>query len=144
MDDAVVGPPAALQGEVEDLQLERQAEQAGVEHTQRLLEQLLPGLVALHHDYPQRLHAANLCHTRGRGWPGAAMTGPDGEICTWCGAEVEPSDGFRAYEPAGERGATFCRLEHIVPWQMQGGVWLNEPVANPGITGRGTEEMPRY
>ncbi len=70
------------------------------------------------------------------------MTGPDGEKCTWCGAEVEPSGGFRAYEPAGERGATFCRLEHIVPWQMQGGVWLSEPVANPGITGRGTEEMP--
>ena len=31
------------------------------------------------------------------------------EQCTWCGVEVEPDDGFRAYEPAGERRATFCR-----------------------------------
>jgi hypothetical protein len=43
--------------------------------------------------------------------------------CTWCGAEVEPDDGFRAYEPAGERRAAFCRLEHVVPWSIQGAHW---------------------
>jgi hypothetical protein len=55
------------------------------------------------------------------------------ESCTWCGTEVEPGDGFRAYEPAGERRAVFCRLEHIVPWAIQGAHWdagaLTEPPA---------------
>ena len=54
------------------------------------------------------------------------------EPCTWCGAGVEPGDGFRAYEPAGERRAVFCRLEHVVPWAIQGAHWeagtLTEPV----------------
>ena len=31
--------------------------------------------------------------------------------------------GFRAYEPAGERRAVFCRLEHVVPWAIQGPHW---------------------
>ncbi|HET9120248.1 MAG TPA: hypothetical protein VFN72_06915 [Solirubrobacterales bacterium] len=41
------------------------------------------------------------------------------ESCTWCGVEVERDDGFRAYEPVGERRAVFCRLEHLVPWSIQ-------------------------
>jgi hypothetical protein len=45
------------------------------------------------------------------------------ERCTWCGGEVEPDDGFRAYEPAGDRKAVFCRLEHLVPWRIQGAIW---------------------
>ncbi len=45
------------------------------------------------------------------------------ETCTWCGTEVEAGDGFRAYEPAGGRRATFCRLEHIVPWAIRGAHW---------------------
>jgi hypothetical protein len=53
------------------------------------------------------------------------------EKCTWCGTEVEAGDGFRAYEPAGERRAVFCRLEHVVPWAIQGAHWqaggLTEP-----------------
>jgi hypothetical protein len=36
---------------------------------------------------------------------------------------VDPDDGFRAYEPAGERSATFCRLEHVVPWAIRGPHW---------------------
>ena len=51
--------------------------------------------------------------------------------CDWCGEEVEADDGFRAYEPAGERRAVFCRLEHVVPWAIQGAHWeagaLDEP-----------------
>ena len=42
------------------------------------------------------------------------------EPCSWCGAEVQPDDGFRACEPEAERRAVFCRLEHVVPWVMQG------------------------
>ena len=49
------------------------------------------------------------------------MTGT--EACTWCGAEVESGEGFRAYEPAGERRAVFCRLEHVVPWVISGAYW---------------------
>jgi hypothetical protein len=53
------------------------------------------------------------------------------ETCTWCGAEVEADDGFRAYEPAGTRRAVFCRLEHLIPWAMQDAHWepggVNEP-----------------
>jgi hypothetical protein len=33
-------------------------------------------------------------------------------------------------EPAGERGAVFCRLEHVVPWAIQGARW--EPAVPPG------------
>jgi hypothetical protein len=53
------------------------------------------------------------------------------ERCSWCGNGVEPDDGFRLYEPAGERRAVFCRLEHVVPWAIQGAHWdaggLTEP-----------------
>ncbi len=45
------------------------------------------------------------------------------ERCTWCGAGVEADDGFRLYEPAGERRAVFCRLEHVIPWAIQGPHW---------------------
>ncbi len=51
------------------------------------------------------------------------------EPCTWCGAEVEPDDGFRAYVlsaatntaagSTGEKRAVFCRLEHLIPWSIQ-------------------------
>ena len=45
------------------------------------------------------------------------------ELCSWCGVDVPRDDGFRAAEPAGERTAAFCRLEHIVPWVIQGAHW---------------------
>jgi hypothetical protein len=45
------------------------------------------------------------------------------ERCSWCGTSVEADDGFRAFEPAGERRAAFCRLEHVVPWAIQGPHW---------------------
>lgn len=58
------------------------------------------------------------------------------ETCTWCGAEVEPDDGFRACllsaatstaaGSTGERRAVFCRLEHVVPWAIQGPQWRFE------------------
>ncbi|MGH2962847.1 MAG: hypothetical protein ACRDL3_11750 [Solirubrobacterales bacterium] len=54
------------------------------------------------------------------------------EPCTWCGAEVEADDGFRLYEPTGERRATFCRLEHVIPWTIQGPHWEPGPVEEPG------------
>ena len=55
------------------------------------------------------------------------------EVCTWCGAEVEPDDGFRAYEPGSERRAVFCRLEHVIPWAIQDGGW--DEAASDGEAG---------
>ena len=52
-------------------------------------------------------------------------------MCSWCGAEVEEGDGFRAYEPAGDRTATFCRLEHAVPWAINGAHWSAGALADP-------------
>jgi hypothetical protein len=45
------------------------------------------------------------------------------EPCSWCGERVEPDNGFRACEPEGEKRAVFCRLEHVVPWIIQGAHW---------------------
>ena len=51
--------------------------------------------------------------------------------CSWCGAEVAEGDGYRVGERPGARRAAFCRLEHVVPWAMQGPHWepgeLEEP-----------------
>jgi ribosomal protein L24E len=43
--------------------------------------------------------------------------------CSWCGNEVERDDGFRLAKHAGDRGAVFCRLEHVIPWAIQGAHW---------------------
>ncbi len=58
------------------------------------------------------------------------------ERCSWCGDEVEPDDGFRLAEPAGERRAAFCRLEHAVPWGIQGPHWEPGTIEEP----RGIED----
>ena len=58
------------------------------------------------------------------------------ETCTWCGAGVEGDDGFRLYEPAGARRAAFCRLEHVIPWAIQGAHWEpGEPFQDVGLDG---------
>jgi hypothetical protein len=55
-----------------------------------------------------------------------------GELkCTWCGAAVERDDGYRLAEPAGQRRAVFCRLEHVVPWMIQGPKWEAGEIAEP-------------
>jgi hypothetical protein len=51
--------------------------------------------------------------------------------CSWCGKPVEREDGYRVGELPGARRASFCRLEHVVPWHIQGSHWeageLEEP-----------------
>jgi hypothetical protein len=53
------------------------------------------------------------------------------EKCTWCGVAIERDDGFRLYEAAGERRAAFCRLEHVIPWAIQGAHWEAGAVQEP-------------
>ena len=59
------------------------------------------------------------------------------EVCSWCGCRVEADDGFRACEPTGERRASFCRLEHIVPWVISGAHWEAGGTGEPGDNGLG-------
>jgi hypothetical protein len=56
-------------------------------------------------------------------------------LCTWCGRAVERDDGYRLTEPAGERRAAFCRLEHIVPWAIQGPHWEPGSITEPSDLG---------
>jgi hypothetical protein len=56
------------------------------------------------------------------------------EQCTWCGKHVERDDGWRAREEPGARRAAFCRLEHVVPWHIQGPHWeAGEPEEPHGL-----------
>jgi hypothetical protein len=45
------------------------------------------------------------------------------ERCSWCGTALQADEGYRAAEPAGARRAAFCRLEHAVPWAINGAHW---------------------
>jgi hypothetical protein len=65
------------------------------------------------------------------------------ESCTWCGAQVEADDGFRAYEPAGDRRAVFCRLEHVVPWAIQDAHWEAGGLTEPPGLDQGAERCSR-
>jgi hypothetical protein len=64
-------------------------------------------------------------------------------MCSWCGVDVEADDGFRAYEPAGERTATFCRLEHVVPWAIRGAHWAAGGPPDPRVTEAGPQRCSR-
>ena len=44
-------------------------------------------------------------------------------MCSWCGKALEKADHWRADEAGGEREASFCRLEHVVPWAMRRRDW---------------------
>lgn len=57
------------------------------------------------------------------------------EQCSWCGVAVQEDEGYRAAEPAGDRFAVFCRLEHVVPWVIQGAHWSAGSVLEPGDPG---------
>jgi hypothetical protein len=47
----------------------------------------------------------------------------DLDRCSWCDRAIDREDGWRLYELPGARGAAFCRLEHVVPWSIQGAHW---------------------
>jgi hypothetical protein len=54
------------------------------------------------------------------------------EHCSWCGTAVPEDDGFRVAEPEQQRKAVFCRLEHMVPWIMQGPAWTHGAIVPNG------------
>lgn len=43
--------------------------------------------------------------------------------CDWCGTEVLYGEGYRLIQPKRNLGATFDRLEHVVPWLMKKNDW---------------------
>jgi hypothetical protein len=51
------------------------------------------------------------------------MAAESTETCSWCGTPIQGGDGWRLQELPGARRAAFCRLEHVVPWAMQGPRW---------------------
>jgi hypothetical protein len=59
------------------------------------------------------------------------MAGQSTESCSWCGDPIEPADGWRAQEIPGARRAAFCRLEHVVPWTIQGAHWDAGEIEEP-------------
>jgi hypothetical protein len=54
------------------------------------------------------------------------------EQCSWCATVVPRDDGFRVAEPEAERKAAFCRLEHVVPWIIQGPRWSTGRIVRNG------------
>jgi hypothetical protein len=52
--------------------------------------------------------------------------------CSWCDRAIEREDGWRLEEAPGARRAAFCRLEHVIPWAMQGAHWRPLPPALAG------------
>ena len=68
---------------------------------------------------------------------------PDSDRCSWCGRHVEPEDGYRLAELPGERRAAFCRLEHVVPWSIQGTHWEAGSVEEPRDVTAGVHECAR-
>jgi hypothetical protein len=63
------------------------------------------------------------------------MNLPRSATCTWCGRAVEAGDGYRAGELPGARRAVFCRLEHVVPWAIQGAHWEVGEIEAPAELG---------
>ena len=59
--------------------------------------------------------------------------------CSWCGIDVAADDGFRVGEPEREHRAVFCRLEHVVPWFIQGPHWQPGETEGPSDLGESLE-----
>ena len=65
----------------------------------------------------------------------AAAEQDETQACTWCGALVAAGDGFRLRDASGSRRAIFCRLEHVVPWEIKGAKWEAADDDAPGAQG---------
>jgi hypothetical protein len=63
--------------------------------------------------------------------------------CSWCDRAIEREDGWRLQELPGERKAAFCRLEHVVPWAIQGAHWAPGEIQEPSGTASSVENCSR-
>jgi len=54
------------------------------------------------------------------------------EQCSWCATPVSLETGFRVAEPELGHKAVFCRLEHVVPWIIQGAAWDDGRIVRSG------------
>jgi hypothetical protein len=54
------------------------------------------------------------------------------DSCSWCGTAIEREEGWRSQEVPGARKAAFCRLEHVIPWHIQGAHWEPGEIDEPG------------
>lgn len=43
--------------------------------------------------------------------------------CDWCGVGLEPGESWQLLQPNRNLGASFCRLEHVVPWLIRKNDW---------------------
>lgn len=43
--------------------------------------------------------------------------------CSWCRRPVAADEGYLVYAPGQGRQASFCRLEHVIPWVIRGARW---------------------
>ena len=65
--------------------------------------------------------------------------------CDWCGVGLDEDEGLRLIQPKRNLGASFCRLEHMVPWLMKKNDWHIwpkvevPPTAGPDCARTGTE-----
>jgi hypothetical protein len=59
------------------------------------------------------------------------MAAQSTDTCSWCGNAIEREDGWRVQEVPGARRAAFCRLEHVVPWAIQGAHWEAGEIEEP-------------
>jgi hypothetical protein len=55
--------------------------------------------------------------------PSTAAMPSGADRCSWCDRAVDREDGWRLHESPGGGYAVFCRLEHVVPWSIQGARW---------------------
>ena len=70
----------------------------------------------------------------------ARQAHPDPNAAPGAASPVPPGDGFRAAEHPGARHAVFCRLEHVVPWSIQGAHWdAGEPDEPAGVAAPGSK-----
>jgi hypothetical protein len=57
--------------------------------------------------------------------------------CSWCGISVGPDQGYRAIAPGSGRRAAFCRMDHVVPWALDGPRWEAGSSLSRDDAGRG-------
>ena len=65
--------------------------------------------------------------------------------CDWCGVGLDEAENWQLLQPHRNLAASFCRLEHVVPWLIKKDDWhIRDRVevpesAGPDCSGTGVE-----